>query len=260
VFEVLPWVVWLSIYLAMFAAEVLYTLTLHTAMRRCAPQNRTLPPGLLWLQMVPVWGVFWWFVNAGAMGESLEKEIRSRGIAAHRPHQALGTTAGWFRVGALGLLVVDYGLFAVVATSEAGGASHSGDWRLAIAILVIAGLAALAFVVAWFMYWARIFWTSRRMVKLGPVRSEGFQFAVAARPQPPTPAASQARVPGAAASWPRTAAMAAPPSLTRSRPRTGPVLDFCAVCGLMAAVDRACPRCGAGRTGSGPAGPADGAS
>ena len=252
-FETVPLVVWLSICGVVYAAQIGYACTAYLALRRCAPQNRTMPPGFVWLLVIPGWGILWWFANVAALGESSEKELRSRGVKAQRPHQALGRTAGWLQAGAAALLVLDYGLFEIVSTSAESGGDPTGDRRLAIALLVVAGVVFAAFLVTWIMYWVKVFLTWRRMGAAGPSQEArlGVPPGAPASWQAPAAPQPQAKVVGNA--WtqsPSTAqATAAAESVVviRRGRRNEPVQDFCPNCGLMTAVDQRCPRCGAAR-------------
>lgn len=246
-----PLAVWLSIYGVVFAAQIGYATTLYLTLRSCAPQNRTMPTWLVWLLLIPVWGIFWWFTDVGAMSESLEKEMRSRGAAAQRPYQTVGRMAGWLQAGIVAVLVLDYGLFEVVSTSTETGGNPAADRRLAITLLVVAGLMLAGFLAAWIMYWVKVIMTWRRLGTLGPVRSTELQFGaeLGTRPQGAPP---RLQAQGAGASWaqgPQMARSAAVevPLIRRRAARSGPVMDFCPNCGLMTAVDERCPRCGTAR-------------
>ena len=78
--------------LAGLVIQVFYLLTLQKALNRCSPQNRTMTPGLVWLQIIPFFSYVWMFFNVLAIGRSLENEFRSRGTVRHRPGLALGLT------------------------------------------------------------------------------------------------------------------------------------------------------------------------
>jgi hypothetical protein len=78
--------------LAGLIIQVFYLLTLQRALNRCSPQNRTMAPELVWLQIVPFFSYVWMFFNVLAIGRSLENEFLSRGGGTHRPGQTLGLT------------------------------------------------------------------------------------------------------------------------------------------------------------------------
>ena len=70
---------------------IFYLITLHKAFARCRPRNRQMPPGLVWLMLIPFFNVIWHFVVVLNLATSLKKEFRARGIEAESaPGQALG--------------------------------------------------------------------------------------------------------------------------------------------------------------------------
>ncbi len=58
---------------------ILFLMTLHKALARCAPHNRTMEPGMVWLNLIPLFGLVWQFITVVRVGESLKNEFRSRG-------------------------------------------------------------------------------------------------------------------------------------------------------------------------------------
>jgi hypothetical protein len=59
--------------------SILFLLTLHRALDRCAPHNRTMGPGLVWLNLVPLLSIAWQFITVIRVAESLQNEFRDRG-------------------------------------------------------------------------------------------------------------------------------------------------------------------------------------
>jgi hypothetical protein len=137
-----------AIYTAILA---LYLLTLHRALRRCAPENRTMDPAKVWLQLIPVLGLAWHFVNVRALGESLEKEYRSRGVSTARPHQSLGISMGV-------CLIAGYGMTGLLYLLDPGSAAGAADSTLSAtdSLRSLAGFIALAGVISTALYWMRV--------------------------------------------------------------------------------------------------------
>jgi hypothetical protein len=104
---------------------VFYLLTLHRTLAACAPENRRMEPGLVWLQIIPVFGAVWQFFVVLAVSGSLDAEFRRRGIPAEpNPGQSLGLPMCILSVCAI--------------------------------IPVLGLLAVLAGAVCWILYWVRI--------------------------------------------------------------------------------------------------------
>jgi hypothetical protein len=38
---------------------ILFLLTLHRALDRCSPRNRTMEPGMVWLNLIPLFSMVW---------------------------------------------------------------------------------------------------------------------------------------------------------------------------------------------------------
>jgi hypothetical protein len=70
---------------------VFYLLTLQKALSRCAPENRAMAPGLVWLQIIPLFGLVWQFFNVINIAKSLGAEFQKRGLAEDpQPGKTLG--------------------------------------------------------------------------------------------------------------------------------------------------------------------------
>jgi len=70
---------------------VFYILTLQKALNKCAPENRAMQPGMLWLLLVPLVNIVWSFFVVLNMAKSLGAEFQKRGIAEEvEPGKKLG--------------------------------------------------------------------------------------------------------------------------------------------------------------------------
>jgi hypothetical protein len=61
------------------AIAIAFYLTLSKALSRCKARNRTMEPGQVWLNLIPVFGIFWIFVTVSRISESLKNEYYDRG-------------------------------------------------------------------------------------------------------------------------------------------------------------------------------------
>jgi hypothetical protein len=68
--------------LVLFAVSIIplifYLLTLQRALEKCAPHNRSMSPGLVWLQIIPFFNIIWQFFVVTAVSDSLSKEYAYR--------------------------------------------------------------------------------------------------------------------------------------------------------------------------------------
>jgi hypothetical protein len=153
-----------AIYTAILA---LYLLTLHRSLRRCAPENRAMDPAKVWLQLIPVFGLAWHFVNVRALGESFENEYRSRGMSATRPHQSLGIAMGV-------CLIAGYGMTGLLYLLDPGSAAGAADSTVSAtdSLRSLAGFVALAGVVSTALYWMRVYRVGKELGKPAASASE----------------------------------------------------------------------------------------
>ena len=71
---------------------IFYLISLQKALERCAPQCRTMPPGQVWLLLIPLFGLVWHFIIVERMASSLRNEFvrRRMPLADPEPGKALG--------------------------------------------------------------------------------------------------------------------------------------------------------------------------
>ena len=70
---------------------IFYLLTLQKALNRCAPENRAMAPGLVWLMFIPLFNMIWHFIVVINIAKSLGAEFQKRGIAEEpKPGQTVG--------------------------------------------------------------------------------------------------------------------------------------------------------------------------
>jgi len=112
-------------FLVLLLPLIFYLLTLQKALARCAPANRTMEPGLVWLTMIPLFNLIWNFFVVSALSKSLGNEFRARQIQTDaEPGRSIGLA------------------FAIL---------------FACAIVPLLGiLATLAGFVLWIIYWVKI--------------------------------------------------------------------------------------------------------
>lgn len=76
---------------ALIIPTIFHLFTLQTALSRCSAESRTLPPGLVWLGLIPLFNLIWSFVLVISIAKSLGNEFRRRGIVeSSSPGVAVG--------------------------------------------------------------------------------------------------------------------------------------------------------------------------
>jgi hypothetical protein len=58
---------------------IFFLLTLSKALSRCSPRNRTMEPGMVWLNFIPLFSLVWQFITVNRVAESLSNEFYDRG-------------------------------------------------------------------------------------------------------------------------------------------------------------------------------------
>jgi hypothetical protein len=68
--------------------QILFLMTLSKCLAQCAPRNRTMEPGSVWLNLIPLFNLVWMFITIIKISESLANEYRSRGLHSDDPEFA----------------------------------------------------------------------------------------------------------------------------------------------------------------------------
>lgn len=66
--------------LIQYTTLIFFLLTLHRLLKKCRKRNRTMEPGLVWLNLIPCFQFVWQFITVVRIDETLRDEFRERGI------------------------------------------------------------------------------------------------------------------------------------------------------------------------------------
>ena len=123
---------------------IFYILTLQRALNKCEPMSRTMDPGMVWLYIVPVVNLVFHFVIIFGMAKTLRNEFNRRAVPVSDP------TPGQ----SLGLAVCICACCSIIP--------------------ILGLLAAIAHLVLWIMYWAKIAEYSRMLdAQFQPAKPSG---------------------------------------------------------------------------------------
>ena len=142
------------------AIMALFALTMFRALARCAPENRTMRPGLAWLWVIPIFMAGWSLALVLALARSLENEYRSRGLVFNPKRSK--------PVGLAMCVLLGGSIFLESAGEFLGplGFVHLGFWEAASTGLgYVASACGIAFAVSWIWYWVVIHGLSKRLVQ-----------------------------------------------------------------------------------------------
>lgn len=145
--------------LALIIPAIFFMLTQQNTLKALKPENRLMKPGLVWLQMIPLFGLVWQFFVVIRIADSIRKEIASGGeesvlgfsnVSAVEEHGKRPT----FAIGITYCFLIDIGIVIVrLLPHEPPG------------IAAIIGLVSLAGMICWVVYWVQLA-QYRRKLKL----------------------------------------------------------------------------------------------
>ena len=69
-----------AILLVQYTILIFFLLTLQRLLKKCRKRNRTMEPGLVWLNLIPCFQFVWQFITVVRIYETLRDEFRERGI------------------------------------------------------------------------------------------------------------------------------------------------------------------------------------
>lgn len=131
----------------MLVLFIFYFLTLMRALQACSPRNRTMEPGLVWLNLVPVFSLFWQFWTVINVGNSLKLEFDDRGLGDR--DNSYGKVLGvlFYSLGLVSTCVSWTGQIVVLTTREQE-----------LSLLFSGGslLFAIPYLILWVIYWVKI--------------------------------------------------------------------------------------------------------
>ena len=153
--------------LVFIGIAVLFLLTQQNALKAVRRENRSMQPGLVWLQLIPVVGQIWQFIVVLRIATSIRKEIKfvqgdslfgasDLSVAEKLSHR--GTLAIGIAYCTLTLVGVFFNLF-----MTAGQESP---------LTPLVGLIFLTGIVCWIIYWVRLA-QSRKILVQAAAQADG---------------------------------------------------------------------------------------
>lgn len=140
-----------------FAAVLVYLVQVQKTFNACSPGNRKMQGGLVWLMLVPLFGLYWQFRVNAALAESLRQESRSRNIPTLPPYPK--------RVGIAKAMIDILAVLMLAGMFAAGSAPadpvtqdfYNPVWDGVLGAFMISfGILLIASLVLWIILWARL--------------------------------------------------------------------------------------------------------
>jgi hypothetical protein len=84
----------LAIGLLTFIPKIFYLLTIQNTFKKISLENRKMQPSLVWLSLIPIFGLIWQFIIVNNLADSLKAEFIRNNIEnkENRPGIAVGLT------------------------------------------------------------------------------------------------------------------------------------------------------------------------
>jgi hypothetical protein len=145
----------LLLILTFFGLAILFTLTQHNTLKAIRPANRRLKPGLVWLQLIPFFNMYWLFHVVVRISQSAVKEK-----LAFRDDSILGIADD---------AATRHGKHPTLAM----GISYAALWAIYFLhlfgpiqkdVTTVFVLVALAMIVCWIIYWVQLVQLKRKIV------------------------------------------------------------------------------------------------
>jgi len=142
--EMILGIIGLGVMLAFLVVYILFLVAQQNTLRSIKPHNQKMPPGHVWLQLIPVFNFVWQFIVVNRIAASIRAEIDDRvsttflGTAepvflndkTPRPTYNIGVAA----------CILSFGVFTVFIDSIEAPGSY----------------VAMAFLVCWIVYWVQL--------------------------------------------------------------------------------------------------------
>lgn len=127
----------LVVFAAILVPYIFYLITLQKAFQKISPAYRKMEPGLVWLVFIPFFGIVWNFFIVTYLADGLAAEFKNQGKTPSEARPGYG----------VGLAMC----ISIIATF----------------IPILGGLASLAVLILWIIYWVRIHGYSNQLSGIG---------------------------------------------------------------------------------------------
>lgn len=147
----------IALLLVFVVIAVLFILTQQNTLKAVKPENRLMQPGMVWLQLIPLFGQIWQFIVVSRIAGSLGKERTSfqedsiLGLADYTAAEQIGERP-------------TYGIGLAYCVLEVIDVLMSTAW--AHLLPTVQGLVGLAMMICWVIYWVRLAAVKKKIVRL----------------------------------------------------------------------------------------------
>jgi hypothetical protein len=125
--------------------QILFLLNLHRTLNEVRERNREMQPGLVWLNLIPLFNIVWTIITVKKVSNSIEKEYEDRGwrTADEGFARTTGMIWAWGNVASLVLSIIQ------------NAAQFADQAPIAMLISLLSLPVSLAILVCWIMFWVQ---------------------------------------------------------------------------------------------------------
>ncbi|HET6996801.1 MAG TPA: hypothetical protein VFI06_17530 [Chitinophagaceae bacterium] len=118
---------------------ILFLVTQQNTLKIIQPQNRTMQPGEVWLQLIPLFGLVWQFIVVSKISESIRRELASENTFSFEQQN------NPYANNSYGQPKPTYGI----------GIAYCVLWCCSI-IPLLGSFAGIAALICWIIYWVQL--------------------------------------------------------------------------------------------------------
>jgi hypothetical protein len=149
----------IGLLLAFVIPAILFFLAQQKTLQVISPENREMPPGSVWLQLIPVFGMVWQFIVVIRIAHSISKEMASKigeSILDNSKLQIKETDESpTYTIGIAYCILTTLGVIINYSTI------HSSSY-----LALIGSFFVLTGMVCWIIYWVRLVNAKNKLVGL----------------------------------------------------------------------------------------------
>ena len=156
----------LFILLLCLVPAILFILTQQNTLKEIRPENRELSPGLVWLQFIPLFNLYWIFVVVTRIADAISKENISfqddsiLGIVDYDAVEAVGKRPT-YKIG-MAWCILSLVYFFLIYSVRIFRVPAEGTTLYSTAILLV----ALGMTICWIIYWVKLAANKRKLMYL----------------------------------------------------------------------------------------------
>ena len=94
---------------------IFFLISVMKTLQECDPKNRTMEPGLVWLNLIPIFSLGWLFYTVVCVSNSLKNEFTSRGMDTENSQFGFGVGIAFAVCSAVSIIPV-IGVLSAIAS------------------------------------------------------------------------------------------------------------------------------------------------